>query len=440
MIPWYRYLEVAIYSLLNLLPFLFMALYPFREQLRFSKKITGLLIVLVSMVQMAAGLLAAFTEFPASILSFISTGVYALFFLFSTRANWGNLIFTLLMLSNIANLLVCFAKYFEGLFFPELALQPYRWSFSLMLAIVEVVALIPLFFYIKTTYTAAFRKQVSALLRWFIWIIPATFYMVWTNHLYESGRSSLEVAMDLESNLFLLFITLGSLVIYHMIVLLLSKSAQNMHLTEQNYRLAMEKIQYENLNERIQEARKAKHDLRHHITTMDSFLANGEYDRLRDYLSQYKKSLPDDSTIHFCQHQGMNALLLFFAQQAKDHQIDFDVSVECPQDLAFPEHELAVLMGNLLENALEACQDVFDRPRFLRIRSRIQRDALYIQVDNTYRGELKMKNGHYLSTKHPGRGIGLGSVEEIVERFQGLIEIQPENGVFQVSILLPLTK
>lgn len=129
--PLYRLIEVAVYSLLNFLPFLALALYPFRHSLRFSRGVTGALIACVSAGQLLLGAWAAFRPGDnAGTVSAVSTLLYALFYFLAVKKHFGKTLFTLLMISNIANFAVISAKCLEGLLFPQLALQSYRWSFS----------------------------------------------------------------------------------------------------------------------------------------------------------------------------------------------------------------------------------------------------------------------------------------------------------------------
>ena len=105
--PVYRIAEVCIYSLLNFLPFLALALYPFRHCLRFSKAVSGLFIGLLSIIQMLLGFWAAFVpDSRAGIISAVSTALYFLFYLAAVKKHFGKTLFTLLMLSNLANLAV----------------------------------------------------------------------------------------------------------------------------------------------------------------------------------------------------------------------------------------------------------------------------------------------------------------------------------------------
>ena len=108
-------------------------------------------------------------------------------------------------------------------------------------------------------------------------------------------------------------------------LLILLLTCFQLALGEQNHQLAMQTMPYGNLQEKIAEARRAKHDVRHHITLMQEYLNEGNYAALRDYLNRYGKSLPDDSPLCYCENPAANAVLLYFAQQAKESGIEYTV-------------------------------------------------------------------------------------------------------------------
>ena len=97
MIPVYRYFEVACYSLLNFLPFLFLAAYAFRRHLRFSHVTTNILVILMCLLQISLGFIAAFSTLGSEVLSVASTFVYAGFLFLIIKDSAGKVIFVLLL-------------------------------------------------------------------------------------------------------------------------------------------------------------------------------------------------------------------------------------------------------------------------------------------------------------------------------------------------------
>ena len=438
MLPSYRIAEVAIYSVLNLLPFMLLALYPFRRQLRFSMAVTLALAILLMATHISIGLLSALHpgQFQG-LLSLTSTAIYAIFYFVAVKVSFGKKLFTLLMLSNVVNMAVIGAKYMEGLVFGrEMALQAYRWTFSLCLVIVIFLVAVPLSLYFHKYYSDGINKDAGAPSWNYLWLIPATFYLLWYYLNYKNGSAALENALKLSTVLFTLLTNLGAFLVYHTVVRLINELEKSSELAAQNHQLEIQSLQYENLNRQIAATRQARHDLRHHIAVMDGYLTSGEYGKLHEYLQGYRQSLPNDDAVLFCKHEATNILLLYFAQQSKEKQVDFSASVSLPEQLGVPDNVLSVLLGNLLENALEACASVEKNPK-ISVKAKAQLDTLFIQVENTYGKEpVKDREGRYLSSKHKGVGVGLESVRNIAMQYDGMLEIKPEKGCFRVSVLL----
>lgn len=435
MIPFYRPLEVALFSVLNFLPFLFLAMYPFRKQLRFSGAVTNVLVVLITLLQIAMGLAVSFSSIDVGFLQLLTTGIYTAFYFTAVKDHWGKLLFTLLALSNVGNLVSVTAKCLEGLLFGPLALETYRWSLCLCMIAVHLVVTVPLYFYIRSLYTRIIQTQLFA---WnYLWGVPTTFYVIWFYHLYLTGQSSLQVALNVYSTLFLLLINAGAFLVYHTEVLLVLEKENVLTLNQQNHLLTMQKLQYDNLQNRIDEARQAKHDVRHHTYLIREYLRSGKLQELDAYLDDYCASLPDTQSLVHCRHNAVNVLLSFFAQQAKKSNIDIDIFVQLPETLRLPDTTLSVVLGNLLENALDACRQVTEGEKKITIRGKAEMGSVFFDITNTFEGGLRRnKDGKILSTKSGNHGLGLDSVNQLVNANGGILEVETNQGIFRVSVLL----
>lgn len=436
--PVYRVIEIIVYSLLNFLPFLVLAIYPFRHSLRFSNGATGILIVLLTAVQIFLGAWVSFVPGDhAAMASEVSTFLYAVFYFLAVKKHFGKTLLTLLMISNLANLAVISAKCAEGIFFPALATQGYRWSFSLMLFIVEAVLAVPIFLYMRSVYTPAAEKEPSGFEWRYLWLIPATFYLMWYFAFYGvASRSAPEIALRPKNTLFLLVINVGAILIYYVVTRLILEQNKTLELKEKNHRLTMQAAQYENLQEKITDARRAKHDVRHHIAVMQEYLAGGRLDALHEYLNKYSESLPDDSLVRFCENTAANAVILYFAQQAKDNGIDYIVKAEIPNDVFVSNTDISALFGNMIENALDACREESGNDRKIIIRAGLSGGSLCVTVDNTFTGALRRTNdGGLFSTKHKGLGLGTQSVKSVAERYGGICRFEAKDGMFYASVM-----
>lgn len=313
--PLGRILEISLYSILNFFPFILLALCPFRRQLRFTKTATVLMVVLLGAIQIFLRSMAVFGQGDKGMLTTAATVVYGAFYFAVIKASFGKTLFTLFMLSNVADLIVTDSKRIEGLIFgKEMAAQSYRWTASVSMLLVSLVILIPLFLYFYKYYSDGISKQAGASSWNYLWLIPATFYLLWYWHCYGSVKTALEIALEPSSALLTLFINLGAFLVYHTVVRLINEQERSSELAAQNHRPAIQSLQYENLSKQIAATRQARHDIRHHITIVDGYLNSGEYEKLHDYLQSYKKSMPDDTAVLFCGHRTVNILLLHFAQ------------------------------------------------------------------------------------------------------------------------------
>lgn len=438
MIPIYRFVEVGAYSILNLMPFLLLAIYPFRRHLRFSCSATNGLIIAFMPVQMLLGCLAAFSPVGSEIMSLVSTVIYAGFYFLVIKEQPGKLLFVLLVFSNLGNLVTVCAKYLEGMVFGQLAMEAYRWSLLICMLVMHGAITVPVAFYVRKYFTSNVPIETKS---WrYLWIVPATFYVTWYYHLYFSGMDSLLVALDIHHAIFLVIINLGAFVVYHMTILLLFEQQKSTQLTQRNYLLTLNNIQHENLQQRINEARQAKHDVRHHIHLIQEYLHDGKLAELEAYLDQYNASLPSTQSILYCQHYETNSLLGYFVQQAQEQGVAMDVFVQLPEHIALPETTLSVLLGNLLENAIDACKEMpadSGKEKTVTVRGRYDNGFVFFDISNTYSGTLKKTTaGEFLTTKKSGQGLGLGSVSHLVKYHNGVLEVDSTEDTFRVSVML----
>lgn len=431
--------ELIIYSLLNFLPYVTVALYPFRDSLRFSKKKTAFLIISASFIQVILGLFAGYGSHNAiSLISLISTFLYIFFYFLCVKTKFGKSLFILLMLSNISNFIVSLSKCIEGILFPDMATDVYRWTFCITTIFTQLIVLTATSIFINKIFRPVLLLKNQDYLWRYLWLVPSTFYLIWYYDIYfNSTLSSLELALMPKNSIISFFINLGAFLVYYIIARMLSESNKNMQLENANHSLKMEQLQFINLQNKITEARRTRHDLRHHSTVIKSYLEQEDYLNLKEYLESFLKVLPCDTPMIFCENTVINVLISHFYGIARDNNIDFKANVNLPSSIPVEDVDLTVIVGNLIENAVYACISGSDIPKSIKIKGLVKNNILLFTVDNTYSNAIrKDKSGVYFSTKHEGVGIGIESVSEIVERYNGVLKIEQHNNVFYVSVML----
>lgn len=197
--------------------------------------------------------------------------------------------------------------------------------------------------------------------------------------------------------------------------------------------------QYDALASHMDKTRKARHDLRQHLTVVQSYLEKDDKEALTSYIDLYKEDLPPDTLELYCSNDIVNAVICYYASLARDNRIRFQAKVDFPGQCPVSVTDITVLLGNLLENAVEACKrDAADTPQIkLRIKLRGQ-SLLLILVDNTCLSPVSFEGGTPLSSKRDGMGIGIASVREIAARHGGTVQFEQKDGMFYASVRLEL--
>lgn len=185
-----------------------------------------------------------------------------------------------------------------------------------------------------------------------------------------------------------------------------------------------------------------RHDYRNHIQTMKAYLSMGRYEELAEYLEQLDMDLSQVDTVVKTGNVMVDAVLNSKISVARAKQIAVDAKARVPQHMSVAEVDLCVILGNLLDNAIEACMGIEEESqRFIRIYIDVLQGQLYLYVLNATAGILKRRGNSYLSTKDSREhGYGLMRMDRVVEKYHGYLDRQDEEGVFATEVLLPLEK
>lgn len=203
--------------------------------------------------------------------------------------------------------------------------------------------------------------------------------------------------------------------------------------------LEIQARQYEEMAADMEATRIARHDLRHHLNTIKTMLDDGETSRLQAYLEEVLEHLPRQRRITICENYTANAVLEHVITRANELNVPIKVNFQVSRRLGIADSDLCVLLGNALENALDATQLVAPDKRFIIARALEEADRVYLTFDNSFDGELRLaEDDAYLSRKrgYTTSGVGITSIRAIVKNYGGDLRITAEDGVFRLSLLL----
>ena len=198
-------------------------------------------------------------------------------------------------------------------------------------------------------------------------------------------------------------------------------------------------IHYREVDTMYRKMRGWRHDYRNHISTMKALLKSGEIAELTRYLDMLDTDLKTVDAAVKTGNPMADAILNSKLSLAAEKNVPVKTSVQIPVRLSISELDLCVILGNLLDNAIEASLALPEEQRMVRVYMDTKESRLYISVTNLCAGKKQKKLGNrYESTKGDGHGFGLVRIDSIVERYGGYLSRNSEDGAFTTEILLPL--
>ena len=443
--------EVLLHAFLNSFPYFVLAIYAFRGHWRFSKKITILLLFVAEIAQLII--------LPLNVILFGSTSpvldillavIHVAFFFAVVKDHLSKLIFAVLVITNLGTTVLICSKCLEGLIFPELALLKYHYTY-LIITLILIIIFTPLIYLLifKDMYESGKEtsdkyiedKKVSGYMWHYLWIIPAIFYLIWNYVSYSGNLSSNENRMNPINALFLLSINAGSILIYRMIIKTVKMHEKNTALLAENHVLSIQRLQYDSLNERLENMRRTRHDLRHYTALLTQIRDNKDFDALDDLINMYTEKNLLNAPLVCCENETVNVILALYSETAHNNDIKLSIKANIPKNIFVDQKDLSVLFGNILENATHACKEVKE-DRFINLNAAYTEnpngsDSITLVVKNNYAIEpSESENGIFRSTKHSGDGIGISSVRSIAEKYKGASTFTHEDGTFTVSVIL----
>ncbi len=236
--------------------------------------------------------------------------------------------------------------------------------------------------------------------------------------------------------LFLLLLLLLNVIFYFLVSFLVEKAKTE----DRNRILEMQEERYLAQQQYLKDTRRSRHDFRHILRTLQEMLnEDATPQTARDFLNQYIEKLPVRDSADYCADPAVNAVLNHYLQMADKAGIRTSLKIILPEKLEIDNIDLCSILGNLLENAIAACQDVALEHRFISLTiSPEQGRELYIAISNSFDGKPSLNGSRYRSTKKDGSGIGLLSVSTTAEYYGGSASFFHEGTVFYSNVMLKI--
>lgn len=177
-----------------------------------------------------------------------------------------------------------------------------------------------------------------------------------------------------------------------------------------------------------------RHDYRHHIQAMKVHAAKGELASIVSYLDMLDDDLTNVETVVKTGNRMADAILNSKLSLAAEREITVRTDTNIPVALSMSELDLCIVIGNLMDNAMEACMELPAEKRLIRLYMEMKGNYLYLALTNTAGGKKKQS---FKTTKGSGHGLGISRIDAIVKKYGGYVTRASEDEAFSTEVLLP---
>lgn len=425
--------------LVNTIPSMVLTYIPFKNKLKYSKLIVFLFNAILFIVYMGIYILitksnSSYVFLQAYKLALTVPGVL-IAFLAIDESNYKIFYFNLTMITYIV---ICakLANYFIYNNYND----PTSFEHAIINTVVFVITLPLMVIYQNHLYKITDQAvEVSGTSIWkIIWLIPFLFILLCLSTNWNFNPDTVRQPQFIVINI----MTAMGMFISNIVLSQIIKMATETFLLKENTKKAEQQLlmqgeQYKSLVENIATTNAARHDLRHHLSVIKMYSEQDDHKALEKYVDEYLKILGGNSNDFYCENIAANAIVKYYCSMAKNYGIDIDIDIKIPEKIGVKNLDLSVILGNCLENAIEACNRTANAKNpYIKLKTRLEGKTLAIIIINSFDGQVYMKNNEYMSRKHSGKGIGLSSVDIAAKKYGGTALFESNEDQFKVSVML----
>jgi len=206
-----------------------------------------------------------------------------------------------------------------------------------------------------------------------------------------------------------------------------------------NNQITMQKEYYESLSTQMNQIREIKHDIHHFVEVMHRLADAGSIDQLRSFLDEYSEKTKMDQLPVFCENVVANSIIGYNYLKAGRYGIPFTSRCSIGREFAMSDSDLCILLGNALENAIDACSKMENTDqKFVSVDAETIKGQWLLKVRNSHEGILVIEDGRYVSSKGgKSHGLGIPNIKRVVEQYEGVVRIDHTENEFTLMAAIP---
>lgn len=205
------------------------------------------------------------------------------------------------------------------------------------------------------------------------------------------------------------------------------------------HQLDLQRVRVEDLESHAEEMKRIRHDRRQHVQVLRGLLEKGEVKESMAYLEDYEGSMAEAIQPPLCENFVADTLCRRYEALAKQAGVEVSINTLLPKEPGVAGSDLAVILGNLWENAVAAALDAEEGKRFIRLQVQVKEEQILIRMENSYGGLVCQEGERFLSSKpdrNKAEGVGIASVRAMAKRYGGMADFTYTPDTFTASVLL----
>lgn len=194
--------------------------------------------------------------------------------------------------------------------------------------------------------------------------------------------------------------------------------------------------QYHLMEQSEQNMKILRHDMRHYSGMINSLLDQGEYDEIRKTVEYISKAAEENKVTEYCSDLVINTIFTSWMERAHAMKVHVDHDIRVGRDIKVNSYELAAVIANLFENALNCVKELDGKKRYVVIKLHCTEDYFLIQMENQYGEEIEFDPVSGLPKSNRGRdhGFGMQGAQAFSEKIGGSFVCYCEDGVFHIMM------
>lgn len=193
---------------------------------------------------------------------------------------------------------------------------------------------------------------------------------------------------------------------------------------------------YEELNNKYIETQCMIHDIEKRVSAIEKLSENSNFKEAEQYTEKLRSKLKRHKNIFECSNKILSAVLSQKISLAESKGITVETKIEDMTLDFMDETDITSILANLMDNAIESCDEVMDK-KVISVKMCRINDFLYIDLMNSFSGKIIQNNGKYKSTKAGHKGYGMTSIQMAIEKYDGYMVTEQKDDIFISEIVMP---